>query len=87
MTVNHGMLPITSTVMQPPRRQSVVVKHSTVTLLAPESGPDAADAAAAAADALPQWAAAWRRRDGSGGQLTGRIFTTRGDRIAATRSW
>ena len=78
------MLQITTTVMQPrlsrPRRQTIVVEHHTVALRAP-------DAAAAAADALPQWTAAWRRSGGSGGQLTERIFTTRGDRIAVTRSW
>ena len=28
-----------------------------------------------------------QRRDGSGGRLTERIFTTSGDRIAATWSW
>ena len=43
-----------------------------------------ANAADAAADGLPQRAAAWRRSSGSGGQLTGRTFTMRGDR---TRSW
>ena len=65
------------------RRQSAVVEHSTVALRATELGPDAA----AAADALLQWAAAWWRSGCSGGQLKWRIFTTRGDRIAATRSW
>ena len=54
----------------------------------PRLGPRSrANAAAAAADGLPQWAAAWRRGGGSGGQLPERIFTTRGDRIVATRSW
>ena len=43
-----------------------------------------ANAADAAADGLPQRAAAWRRSSGSGGKLTGRIFTTRCD---PTRSW